>query len=198
MGHSLVSFVENGFHARQHTACAFLDLKSAFDTAWFPAILNALNKRLCPPYLIRLVRDFLQNRPASLSHGGAGINVNINLGCPQGGVLSPFLWIVMLDDLPRFSFPFPYRSIAYADDLTIVTSHKDPSIATRNLQQIYDTVIAWCRAHKLSLNALKTVFMLFSRNQLDIFTTYISINGDLIHTSKEATFLGFLLDPQLK
>ena len=91
MGHSLVSFVENGFHARQHTACAFLDLKSAFDTAWLPAILNALHKRLCPPYLIRLVRDFLQNRPASLSHGGAGINVNINLGCPQGGVLSPFL-----------------------------------------------------------------------------------------------------------
>ena len=104
----------------------------------------------------------------------------------------------MLDDLLRFSFPFPYRFIAYADDLTIVTSHKDPSIATKNLQQIYDTVMAWCRAHKLSLNALKTVLMLFSRRQLDIFTTYISINGDLIYTSKEATFLGFLLDSQLK
>ena len=104
----------------------------------------------------------------------------------------------MLDDLLRFSFPFPYRFIAYADDLTIVTSHKDPSIAAKNLQQICDTVMVWCRAHKLSLNALKTILMLFSRRQLDIFTTYISINGDLIYTSKEATFLSFLLDSQLK
>ncbi len=39
--HSLVDFIDVGFEGKQ-TACAFLDIKSAFDTAGHPAILAAL------------------------------------------------------------------------------------------------------------------------------------------------------------
>ena len=41
LGHSLVSFVDNGLNAQQHTACAFLDIRSdvwckKFDYVWPP------------------------------------------------------------------------------------------------------------------------------------------------------------------
>lgn len=48
--------------AKQFAACAFLDIKSAFDAAWHPAILAALVDRNCPQYLVRIVSNFLENR----------------------------------------------------------------------------------------------------------------------------------------
>ena len=86
------------------TACAFLDIKSAFDAAWHPAVLAALIRRGCPAYLVKLVASFLSNRLALLAHKGSTASFTINLGCPQGGVLSPFLWSVLIDDVLRLNF----------------------------------------------------------------------------------------------
>jgi hypothetical protein len=83
-----------------------------------------------------------------------------------GGVLSPFLRNILVDDIFRLSFDFPVHFIAYADNITIVTSHKDPAMATRYLQIVCDAVGVWLNSRELSLNALKTVFVLFSRNAL--------------------------------
>jgi hypothetical protein len=83
-----------------------------------------------------------------------------------GGVLSPFLRNILVDDILRLSLDFPVHFIAYADNITIVTSHKDPAMATRYLQIVCDAVGVWLNSRELSLNALKTVFVLFSRNAL--------------------------------
>lgn len=52
--YSIISFIESAFRERQACATAFLDIKSAFDSAWHPAIIAALGKRSCPPYLAKL------------------------------------------------------------------------------------------------------------------------------------------------
>jgi hypothetical protein len=54
----------------------------------------------------------------------------VNLGCPQGGVLSPFLWAILIGDVLRLSFPFLHIISGYADDLNIASSHKIPEVAT--------------------------------------------------------------------
>jgi hypothetical protein len=41
---------------------------------------------------------------------------------------------MLVDDLLRLTFDILVKFIAYADDITIVTSHKDTEIATCNLQ----------------------------------------------------------------
>ncbi len=143
--HSLVSHIEFDFSSKEHAACAFFDIKSAFDSAWHPAILLALVKRSCPPYLIKLIRSFLSNRKARLSLANESVETTVNMGWGestppwghQGGVLSPFLWVILVDDLLRCSFPFPFVIIAYADDITVCVSHKDQAIACRNLQIVW-------------------------------------------------------------
>ncbi|KZR96040.1 putative Histone H1, partial [Daphnia magna] len=60
--HCLVNEVETGFQKKNVTACALIDIKSAFDTAWAPAILLALIKRQCPLSLVKIVKDFLSHR----------------------------------------------------------------------------------------------------------------------------------------
>ena len=182
--HSLVTGIENGFSAKEVTACAFLDIKSAFDSAWHPAIVTA--------------RDFLTGRKAVLTTHGISITIPVNLGCPQGGVLSPFLWIVLIDDILRLSFPFPYKILAFADDLTISTTHPSPSHACLNLQIVCDSVNQKLRDIKLNLNALKTVLMIFSKRRTKLPKFTLIVNGNQIHPSETATLLGFIMDPQLK
>jgi hypothetical protein len=197
-GHSLITHIENGFVEKKVSACAFLDINSAFDSAWHPAIISALVKRSCPLYLVKIIHSYLTNRKAMLSIQGVAILKTINLGCPQGGVLSPFLWTILVDDLLRLQFPFPFKLIAYADDLTVVTSHKDPTVATRNLQLACDTISAWLHGIKLKLNASKTVFLIFSKRRLNLPTLQLVINGMGIFPSQEASFLGLIIDSHLK
>nr|CAH0106964.1 unnamed protein product [Daphnia galeata] len=156
--HSLISFCDEGRDAKCVTACAFLDIKNAFDAAWHPAIISALAVRNCPRYLVQLVFDFLSNRTAIFFLEGSSSSFHVDLGCPQGGVLPPFLWSVLVDDVLRLKFSYPFRILGYADDLTVATYHKDPSIATRNLQTMCDEVSNWCLI-TLTINgiAFKTV-----------------------------------------
>lgn len=197
-GHSLVSYIEDGFSKKLFSAAAFLDIKSAFDCAWHPAIIAALSKRSCPIHLLKIVKSFLSDRCAQMAHRGALVEKQLNVGCPQGGVLSPFLWNIMIDDILRIVFPFPARFIAYADDLTVITSHLDPAIAVAHLQKACDAINNWLENVKLSLNASKTVLVIFSRRKIALPQLFLYINGIKIIPSRTVKYLGFLLDAQLK
>lgn len=196
--HSLVSFIESAFSEKKVCATAFLDIKSAFDSAWHPAILAALAGRGCPSYLLKTVNSFLSNRQACFVINDHTLKRRVNLGCPQGGVLSPFLWNVLIDDLLRTSFPFPVKMFGYADDIVVATTHKDPVIATQHLQLACNTVGNWLAMRKLFLNAIKTVFVLFSRKTIPLNNLSVVINSVKIYPSLSATFLGLIFDANLK
>jgi hypothetical protein len=107
--------------------------------------------------------SFLSDRTALFSLNDSSLTVNVGLGCPQGGVLSPFFWSVLIDDVLRLCFLLLSFTVGFADDLTVAMAHKDPNIATRNLQIMCDQVNNWCLSKKMSLNASKTVFMLVNK-----------------------------------
>ncbi|KZS04064.1 Uncharacterized protein APZ42_033066 [Daphnia magna] len=195
--HSLISFCESSNLAKCTTACAFLDIKSAFDAAWHPAIISALDSRNCPRYLTQLILSFLSDRTAFFSLNESSLIVNVGLRCPQGGVLSPFLWSVLIDDVLRLCFPFISFTVAFADDLTVAAAHKDPTIATRNLQIMCDQANNWCLSKKMSLNASKTVFMLVNKKLIDCWHLSLVINGLSICPATETVFLGLTVDSRL-
>jgi hypothetical protein len=197
-GHALVAFCDAGISDKRITACAFLDIKRAFDAARHPAVLAALIRRGCPAYLVKLVASFQSNRLAHLSHNGSSASFTINLGCPHGGMLSPFLWSVLIDDVLRLNFDFDFRVVGYADDLTLATLLKDPTQATRNLQLMCNHVLSWCIQNKMSLSAVKSVFMLISNKIVDGSDLYLSINKSCIYPSPGTQFLGFTVDSRLK
>ena len=123
----------HGNQGQLFTACAFLDIKSVFDSAWQPAILNGLIEKGCPFYLIKIIELYLYNRKGILSGPGEKLIVDIDLGCPQGSTLSPFLWNILIDKLLGAQYPFGFEIIAYADDLVLCTYDADPAIAVYHL-----------------------------------------------------------------
>ena len=194
----LISLIEESFRQRKIVACAFLDIKSAFDAAWHPAILRGLIAKGCPSYLAELVRCFLHDRSATLSSADASLTRKLELGCPQGSVLSPFLWNILLDSLLRENFPFPHLFIAYADDVVLCSVHEDRNVAISNLQRMCDTAVSWGEAVKHSFNPSKSAFLLFSRKRkkdVDVdVDLFILLNQDRVHRSRDCLYLGITID----
>ena len=162
------------------------------------AILSSLISRKCPAYLVKLIQSFLSERTETLTSGQTNVSVKPSIGCPQGSLLSPSLWNVLIDDTIRLQFPFNSSMLAFADDLTFSAQNKDPIIATRNLQAIVILVQDSLARLKLEINALKTILMVFSKKSMSSLSPFINVNGITLTPSPSTRLLGLTLDPKLK
>jgi len=114
-------------------AAASVDIKSAFDMAWLSAIIDAHAKRHCPVYPVKIVKSYFENRRAFFQFHTELVH-QVNIGCAQGSVLSPFLWAILIDDALRVEHPFKCIIVAFPDDITIASIDADPGRALLNLQ----------------------------------------------------------------
>ena len=193
--HDLITRVESGFAKKQFTACAFLDIKAAFDSAWHPAIIRALLRKRCPIYLVKIIQSYLSNRSCTITIDGHSIDVNIEVGCPQGGVLSAFLWIVLIDDIFRFELQLPIFIIAYADDITVGCTHEHAETASRILENACLLILDFLQTIKLEVNIPKTTFLLFDPAKSNpLFNICLHLLGSSIPASQTVTYLGILID----
>ncbi len=196
--HAIISQIEDSFAARSFTASVLIDIKSAFDAAWHPAIISALGEKRCPRYLIRIVASFLKCRRAALSLREIKILVAILLGCPQGSMLSPFLWNVLLDAMLRLKLPPGVKIVAYADDVTILATDRDPATAVRKAQEAVEIIQDWLRRVKLRVNAMKTVLIVFSKRKVTLPPLSLIVDGQVILPSSSAKLLGVTIDKHLR
>jgi len=75
-------------------------------------LLIALERNDCSDYLVRIIASFLQCRRATLSHETCSFSVNLHAGCPQGSVLSAFLWLVLVNDVLELRFDYVHLTLA--------------------------------------------------------------------------------------
>ncbi|XP_076036221.1 uncharacterized protein LOC143022108 isoform X1 [Oratosquilla oratoria] len=116
---------------------AFIDLKSAFDIANRDIILDQLVDFGIKGNLLRWIRGYLQNRNSRVLFKGAYSNTReFELGTPQGGVLSPFLFNILMH---RFLSLLPdidgTTITCYADDICIHS--RSPQDMQRFLQSFH-------------------------------------------------------------
>ena len=90
----------------------------------------------------------------------------ITHGVPQGAILSPLLFCIYLNDLPRA--PQVCGLESYVDDSKVFLSFSLPDVDTAiaNLEQDLLRVAAWCCENQLLINPDKTKFMLIATRQL--------------------------------
>ena len=164
------------------------DIKGAFDNVSWTSIMRELDRLHVPTKLVNLIASYLRNRVVSCSFGGATASKSTSKGSPQGSVLSPLLWnIVMNSFLAKFSRPNSL-AVAYADDITIVCWDKDPRKLHSNCEASVLCVQSWCQANELELSLSKTKFISIG-TKLE--------NVSLIERSPFIKVLGILIDDRL-
>ena len=96
----------------------FLDITGAFDYVSHLGILYKLSTMGVTGLPLSWFSSFLNNRTSSISVGGAqSAPFVIRRGVPQGSVLSPLLFNVLLSDLPR---PPATSLLVYTDNLALI------------------------------------------------------------------------------
>lgn len=97
--------------------CSFIDIEGAFDNTNFGAIENALTNRDVNMGLRKWVANILSSRNLTANLGEDKVTVGVSKGCPQGSVISPLLWILVVDGLLYELRVGGLRVHGYADDV---------------------------------------------------------------------------------
>lgn len=105
---------------RETALCAFLDIQGAFDNTSYTTITEALRSRNVDGTTASWIHAMLTSREITASLGDTSITITAAKGCPQGGVLSPLLWLLVVDSLLRKLTQLGYEVIGYADDVVLI------------------------------------------------------------------------------
>ena len=149
--HCITSFLCNK-HAKYS---AFIDLKGAFDKAQGIVILEELAKMGVKGKLLQWLKEYLFNRRANVFFQGHYSHTRaLELGTPQGGVLSPMLFNVLMNKIATIELPNGVTHVGYADDILLqATSHRDMQRALNKLSEVCENAgfiisLTKTKAHK--------------------------------------------------
>jgi hypothetical protein len=90
-----VGRVERQLEAKEYAIGAFLDIDGAFDSTSNIAIKQAIIRHETPEALTDWTENMLAKWNIIFHHAQKPMKVH----CPQGGVLSPQLWCLVINDL---------------------------------------------------------------------------------------------------
>lgn len=158
---SLVDFVTDMLDKGQKCIGVFLDLAKAFDTVSRPILLKKLENLGIRGIALEWFRSYLTNRKQRVKVDERYSDYQeVLFGVPQGGVLSPSLFLAYLNDLCQLEVT-QAKLFAFADDTAIIfhaASWEGLSVvANDGLRQ----VVKWLQHNLLTINAAKTKIIAF-------------------------------------
>ena len=199
--HKLISSIELVTSKGQFELGCFIDIKTAFDSISFKSILKALQDKGIPQLIIDWITNLLGSRKVIYTLRGSALIRYMIKGTPQGGVLSPLLWNLVIDYLITSLQHFISNSeIAqgFADDIAaVILGSSLPSLLER-MQLIVSHIKAWCDENELELSPDKSKLVLFTHKRKFHLHTPIMIGDTPLHYTKDVRYLGVILDHKLK
>jgi hypothetical protein len=138
----------------------------------------------------------LESRNIVVTLLGETLGVSVAGGGPQGGVLSPLLWSLVVDDLWELN-DSGYYTVGYADDIAILINGKFPQTVSEVLQTALCTVQQVYERTNLSINPNRMVILPFTRKRNIKGLKEQILFSKTIQLSSEVNYLGLKIDTGL-
>ena len=168
----------------------FIDLSSAYDLVWHTGLLYKLAMCNVEGKMLKWISEYLKNRKYKVFHEGMySSERNVTSGVPQGAVISPILFNVMLADLPIGD---DVNNIIYADDLLIYAVGEDINELSEKLQLQVNAISKWTKLWGFQINLKKTKAMFHSLKK--VVTNSLYLDGSEIPFTRTHKYLGIVFD----
>lgn len=194
--HSVVSRIGNALKTKNPTLGAFIDIEGAFDKTNFSSINQALAEHGVAPTLIEWINNMLKYRAIQFTVNTTTRGI-VSRGCPQGGVLSPLLWILVANELITELNACGLYSVGYADDIAILISGKFEGILCDLMRKAFRIIEKWCAKHELSVNPSKTELIMFTNKRVLGPHILPKLFNSELTLKEEVKYLGVVLDSKL-
>jgi hypothetical protein len=192
----LVERVSRNFDERRLTGAVFLDVAKAFDTVWVDGLLYKLTTLNFPSYLVKTISSYLNGRTFEASFQTAtSTSRSMHAGVAQGGIISPVLFSLYVNDMPS---PSRHIELAlYADDTAIIATSRKPTLLVKYLETYLSDLERWLSEWRIAINVSKSSAMLFVKARRIQQPRPVRLFGEPIQWVNEARYLGVTLDKRL-
>jgi len=154
-----------------------------------------------PSPLISWVTKFLDQRTFCVIVGNAISSKRIvTAGVPQGAVLSPTLFSIFINDIPKTEKKNKCNFLLFADDLTsFFIFRKLNNKLKKKIHNYLKELEEWLSCWRLSMSANKSSFIIFNNSNSKIESENLDLNlfKEKIDKTEVTTFLGLRFDPKL-
>ena len=172
---------------------AFIDYEKAFELASPTVILYSLVKKGIKGRILNWTKKYLQNREARVKFQGHYSEYkNLENGTPQGGILSPFLFNILMENIATIALPQGVEIFIFADDVCLVAKGRHRSV---NLQRGLDLISNKTKELGLKMNTNKTKLMAIKCEPPE---RNICINNNPIEWVNTYMYLGIYIDSKLQ
>ena len=184
----IISKLEEG----QNVDVVYLDFAKAFDKVDFNILLRKIEKLGIQGELLNWITEFLTNRKQSvIVNGNLSTQCPVISGVPQGSVLGPLLFLVLIGDIDEDIVDSTVTS--FADDTRAKKGQKTEADAVE-LQNDLFRIYGWSQSNNMEFNSLKFELIRYGRNEeLKEQTCYVSPEWELIEEKKLVKDLGITL-----
>jgi len=198
--HAIIRFTDivySALNSNNFIFSVFLDFQKAFDLVNHSILLKKLETYGIRGNAYSFIKTFISNRTNHVKVNGEISNGIIQtIGLAQGSCISPILFLLFINDLPR-SIRLG-KPILFADDTTLIF-HSDsfPDLVS-NCNEDLERISEWCMANRLSINAEKSNIMLITNRDRPTTIQPIFLNNKIVSFCNEVKFLGLIVDSKLK
>ena len=178
------------------TGVLLWDLSAAFDTLDCEGACAKLKVFGLQERSVRWVRSFLTDRTQRVKINGAISSARkVPSGVPQGGVLSPLVFVLFVSDLQDWLTHS--TAPTYADDTTTGTSGRNVEETVALMEEDASMVLKYMASNGLVANSSKTSFLLLNSGTSDYEVT-VKIGEDRVKREDSAKLLGIQFQDNLQ
>ena len=175
----------------------YLDYSKAFDVVDHQILLRKLRENGITGKLGKWISNFIQNRNQVVSvNKHVSRKENVRSGVPQGSVLGPILFLVMISDIDKDIEISTVSSFADDSKVSHVISLKEDC---EKLQETLNTIYEWSTENNMNFNELKFVALKYGENKewTNCFE-YKTPTGKVIAVEANTKDLGVIMSSDLK
>ena len=195
----LISSAHKGFEKREPTLAVFLDLSSAFNKVHRSTVLLKLHDMGIRGRMAEFLKSFLKPRDFRIKCLSVMSDTHkLEHGLPQGGVLSPSLFLIAINDIGKqlyLTIP-PVHFSLYADDLALWCTRPTLNQACFTMQKALNQTSEWCKTWGFFFSVPKSAAMVFKRGPA-AQNISLKIDNEPIFLVNSHKFLGITLDTRL-